>query len=222
MSGAITSLVKSVLPEIGQSAGADQKGGDLASSFKSMLGGASGGGNEGSGGAAGGSAGGGLSAVFSGVMGGSMLGGILGGGGQKSESGPQGSGSQGGGAPMMPGGSGMLSEGVKAAFDMVKGDKGGASEAMHNMNPLTAISHDVSAMKDPNSTTSKLVHTALDVGGMVPGVGTATEGANAALYMAQRDGPDAALAGASAIPGAGDLVGAGRLGKDVIGLTKTA
>jgi len=187
MSGAITGLVRSVLPEIGQSAGADQKGGDLASSFKSMLGGAGGGGNDGFGGAAGGSAGGGLSAVLSGVMGGSMLGGILGGGGQ-----------------------------------MVKGDKGGASEAMHNMNPLTAILHDVSAMKDPNSTTSKLVHTALDVGGMVPGVGTATEGANAALYMAQGDHANAALAGASAIPGAGDIVDAGRLGKDAIGLTKTA
>lgn len=78
-------------------------------------------------------------------------------------------------------------------------------------------------MKDSSSTVSKLVHTALDVGGMLPGVGTVTEGANAALYMAQGDHAEAALSGMSAIPGAGELgAAAGRVAKDTIGLTKTA
>ena len=52
-----------------------------------------------------------------------------------------------------------VSESAKAVFDTSKGDNAGANEALHNMNPLTAISRDATALKDPNSMTSQVVHT---------------------------------------------------------------
>ena len=122
-------------------------------------------------------------------------------------------------AGRVPEGFGMLSEGAKAAFDTSEGNKAGASEALHNMNPLTAISRDATALKDPNSMTSQVVHTALDMGGMVPEVGTVTEGANAALYAAQGQYGNAATSALSAIPVAGDVTDSARLGKDAAGLT---
>ena len=122
------------------------------------------------------------------------------------------------GAGRVPGAFGMASEGAKAALDTSKGNKAGASEALHNMNPLTAISRDATALKDPNSMTSQLVHTGLDAGGMVPELGTATEGANAALYAAQGQYGNAATSAMSAIPVAGDVTDSARLGKDATGL----
>ena len=122
------------------------------------------------------------------------------------------------GAGRVPGAFGMASEGAKAALDTSEGNKAGASEALHNMNPLTAISRDATALKDPNSMTSQLVHTGLDVGGMVPELGTVTEGANAALYAAQGQYGNAAMSAVSAIPVAGDVTDSARLGKDATGL----
>ncbi len=144
------------------------------------------------------------------------------GGGQASMAGSQGGGSLADkvldGAGRVPGAFGMLSEGAKAALDRSKGDKAGESEALHNMNPLTAMSRDATALKDPNSMTSQLVHTGLDVGGMVPELGTVTEGANAALYAAQGQYGNAATSAMSAIPVAGDVTDSVRLGKDATGL----
>ncbi len=144
------------------------------------------------------------------------------GGGRASMGGSQGGGSLADtvldGAGRVPGAVGMLSEGAKAALDTSKGNKAGANEALHNMNPVTAISRDVTALKDPNSMTSQLVHTGLDVGGMVPELGTVTEGANAALYAAQGQYGNAATSAVSAIPVAGDVTDSVRLGKDATGL----
>ncbi len=86
----------------------------------------------------------------------------------------------------------------------------------------SAVPQGPNITKDPDSTASKLVHTGLDLGGLVPGLGIVTEGANAALYASQGQYGNAVLSGASAIPGVGDITDAGRLGNDVIGLVKLA
>ncbi len=125
------------------------------------------------------------------------------------------------GAGRVPGAFGMAAEGARAALDTSEGNKAGADQALHDMNPLVAISRDATALKNPNSMTSQLVHTGLDVGGMVPELGTVTEGANAALYAAQGQYGNAAMSAVSAIPVAGDVTDSARLGKDATGLAGT-
>ncbi len=74
------------------------------------------------------------------------------------------------------------------------------------------------SLADPNSWASRIGHTALDGVGMVPVVGTVSEGINAGWYAAQGDYGDAALAGVSAIPIAGDFADGARLAKDGVEL----
>lgn len=69
---------------------------------------------------------------------------------------------------------------------------------------------------------SQIGHTALDIVGMVPVVGTVANLANAGWYAAQGDWTDAAWSAAAAIPVEGDAVDALKLGKDAVGLTKDA
>jgi RHS repeat-associated protein len=56
------------------------------------------------------------------------------------------------------------------------------------------------------------LHTALDIASFVPGFGTVTSLANAAIYAAEGNYADAALSALGAIPLAGDLALAGRFG----------
>jgi hypothetical protein len=69
-----------------------------------------------------------------------------------------------------------------------------------------------------NMSLSDLGHTALDVVGMVPVVGSAANLANAGWYAAQGDWKDAAGSAAAAIPIAGDGVDAAKLGVDAVKL----
>lgn len=55
------------------------------------------------------------------------------------------------------------------------------------------------------------VHTALDVAGMVPGIGELADGANAALYTAKGDYANAAISAAAMIPGIGSAATGTRL-----------
>jgi hypothetical protein len=61
---------------------------------------------------------------------------------------------------------------------------------------------------------SQIGHSALDLVGMVPVVGTAANLGNAAWYAAQGDWKDAGWSAAAAIPIEGDFVDAAKLGKD--------
>ena len=57
------------------------------------------------------------------------------------------------------------------------------------------------------------VHSALDIAGMVPGIGNVADGINAGLHAARGNWKDAALSAAAMIPGAGQGVTAGKLAK---------
>jgi len=50
---------------------------------------------------------------------------------------------------------------------------------------------------------SDVVHTGLDVVGLIPGVGEIADGANALIYLAEGDKVNTALSAAAMIPGAG-------------------
>jgi hypothetical protein len=83
------------------------------------------------------------------------------------------------------------------------------------------------AMKDAakavtHMSPSQIGHTALDVVGMVPVVGTVANLANASWYAAQGDWTDAAWSAAAAIPIEGDVVDAAKLGKDGVELAADA
>jgi len=67
---------------------------------------------------------------------------------------------------------------------------------------------------------SDLGHTALDVVGLVPGVGTVANLANAGWYAASGDYADAALSAVAAIPFGGDAADAAKLAKDGVKLAK--
>ncbi|MBV9559600.1 MAG: hypothetical protein JOY90_03940, partial [Bradyrhizobium sp.] len=67
---------------------------------------------------------------------------------------------------------------------------------------------------------SELGHTALDIVGMVPVVGTAANLANAGWYAAQGDWTDAAWSAAAAIPIEGEAVDAAKLGKDAVDIVE--
>ncbi|HEY1970719.1 MAG TPA: hypothetical protein VGH89_22390, partial [Pseudonocardia sp.] len=58
---------------------------------------------------------------------------------------------------------------------------------------------------------SKIGHTALDLAGFVPVVGSVASGANAVWYWAQGDKVNALWSAAGAIPGAGDAALASKL-----------
>lgn len=65
-------------------------------------------------------------------------------------------------------------------------------------------------------------HTALDVAGFVPGLGTVADLAHAAWYLAEGDKINAALAAASAVPFAGDAFAAAKLGNRAVDAVRTA
>jgi hypothetical protein len=67
---------------------------------------------------------------------------------------------------------------------------------------------------------SQIGHTALDIVGMVPVVGTVANLANAGWYAAQGDWKDAAWSAAAAIPIEGDAVDAAKLGKDAVNIAE--
>jgi len=60
-------------------------------------------------------------------------------------------------------------------------------------------------------------HTALDVAGFVPGLGTGADLINAGWYAAEGDYKNAAFSAAAAIPGAGDVFAAGKVAVKVAG-----
>jgi len=66
-----------------------------------------------------------------------------------------------------------------------------------------------------NISLSDVVHTGLDIAGFIPGLGAVADLANAALYLAEGDKVNAAIAAASAVPGAGDAITAGKLAAKV-------
>src|SRR5256885_8258065 len=60
---------------------------------------------------------------------------------------------------------------------------------------------------------SDVVHTGLDVVGLIPGVGEIADGANALIYLAEGDKVNAALSAAAMIPGAGMAATGAKYGK---------
>lgn len=58
-----------------------------------------------------------------------------------------------------------------------------------------------------------VVHTGLDVVGLIPGVGEIADGANALIYLAEGDKVNAALSAAAMIPGAGMAATGAKYGK---------
>jgi hypothetical protein len=82
-----------------------------------------------------------------------------------------------------------------------------------------------SAMKDAGEAVShmspsQIGHTALNIVGMVPVVGTVANLANAGWYAAQGDWTDAAWSAAAAIPIEGDVADAAQLGKDALNIAE--
>jgi hypothetical protein len=67
---------------------------------------------------------------------------------------------------------------------------------------------------------SQIGHTALDVVGMVPVVGTVANLANAGWYAAEGDWTDAAWSAVAAVPIEGDVADAAKLGKDAVNLVE--
>ncbi|GIE77713.1 hypothetical protein Aph02nite_36630 [Actinoplanes philippinensis] len=61
---------------------------------------------------------------------------------------------------------------------------------------------------------SEIVHTALDVAGMVPVIGEAADLTNAAVYAAEGNWGEAALCAAAAIPVAGNAIAAAKMGRN--------
>ena len=80
------------------------------------------------------------------------------------------------------------------------------------------------SQKKKNAKTWDKVHTALDIAGLVPGIGNVADGVNAGLHAARGNWKDAALSAASMIPGAGQAATAARIakksGKAIKGATK--
>jgi len=73
-----------------------------------------------------------------------------------------------------------------------------------------------------NMSPSQLGHTALDVIGMVPVVGTVANLVNAGWYAAEGDWTDAGMSALAAIPIEGDAVDALKLGKDGVEIAEDA
>ena len=64
---------------------------------------------------------------------------------------------------------------------------------------------------------SDVVHTGLDIVGLIPGVGEVADGANALIYLAEGDKVNAAISAAAMVPGAGMAATGAKLGKKVVG-----
>lgn len=67
-----------------------------------------------------------------------------------------------------------------------------------------------------------VVHTALDVVGMIPVVGEVADGANALIYLAEGDGVNAALSAASMLPVGGQAATAAKWGKKGVDAAQAA
>lgn len=67
-----------------------------------------------------------------------------------------------------------------------------------------------------------VVHTALDVVGMIPVVGEVADGANALIYLAEGDAVNAALSAASMLPVGGQAATAAKWGKKSIDAAQAA
>ncbi|MBP0018079.1 MAG: DUF4157 domain-containing protein [Cyanobacteria bacterium SBLK] len=79
------------------------------------------------------------------------------------------------------------------------------------------------SQKEGDESSLGWLHTALDIGGFIPGVGALFDLANAGLYAAKGDWANAALSGVAAIPGFGDAAAAvGKGGKLVSKLASKA
>ena len=65
----------------------------------------------------------------------------------------------------------------------------------------------------PEWSLSDVVHTGLDVVGMIPGVGEVADGLNAVIYLAEGDYGNAAMSAAAMIPGAGNAVTVAKFAK---------
>ena len=65
----------------------------------------------------------------------------------------------------------------------------------------------------PDWSISDVVHTTLDVAGMVPGLGEVADGINAVVYLAEGDYGNAAMSAAAMIPLAGNAVTAAKFAK---------
>ncbi len=55
-------------------------------------------------------------------------------------------------------------------------------------------------MKNKNESTSNKIHSALDIAGYVPIVGTLGDGVNALFYLIEGDRANAAISGAAMLP----------------------
>ena len=64
---------------------------------------------------------------------------------------------------------------------------------------------------------SDVVHTGLDIVGLIPGVGEVADGANALIYLAEGDKVNAAISAAAMVPGAGMAATGAKLGKKAVG-----
>ncbi|WP_416406422.1 hypothetical protein RCH27_15970 [Paracidovorax citrulli] len=69
---------------------------------------------------------------------------------------------------------------------------------------------------------SDVVHTGLDVVGLIPGVGEIADGANALIYLAEGDKVNAAISAAAMIPGAGMAATGAKYGKKAAGAAAEA
>lgn len=69
---------------------------------------------------------------------------------------------------------------------------------------------------------SDVVHTGLDVVGLIPGVGEIADGANALIYLAEGDKVNAAISAAAMIPGAGMAATGAKYGKKAVGAAAEA
>lgn len=69
---------------------------------------------------------------------------------------------------------------------------------------------------------SDVVHTGLDIVGLIPGVGEVADGANALIYLAEGDKVNAAISAAAMIPGAGMAATGAKYGKKVAGAAAEA
>ncbi|MDA8446988.1 hypothetical protein [Paracidovorax valerianellae] len=69
---------------------------------------------------------------------------------------------------------------------------------------------------------SDVVHTGLDVVGLIPGAGEIADGANALIYLAEGDKVNAAISAAAMIPGAGMAATGAKYGKKAVGAAAEA
>jgi hypothetical protein len=91
--------------------------------------------------------------------------------------------------------------------------KKGPLKMIGGKKPEKKINPEEKNIKDEKWTASDTGHLALDVLGMIPGIGEVADGINASWYAKQGKYGDAALSGAAMIPGAGWAAGGTKIAK---------